>query len=53
MLCNCTTSQLVFTDILDMVTKVSVVVGNLLRRVDAKVSHLEELQKTQGKNTLG
>ena len=36
-----------------MVTKVSVVVGNFLRRVVAKVSHLEELQKTQAKNFIG
>lgn len=39
--------QLVSLDILDMVTEVSVVVGDLLRRADAKASHLGELQKTQ------
>lgn len=39
--------KLVSLDILDMVTEVSVVVGDLLRRADAKASHLGELQKTQ------
>lgn len=36
-----------------MVTKISVVVHDLLKRADAKVSHLEELEKTQAKNFIG